>query len=179
MLWDGVEPVSPEIASLRPQVNTVAADMCEPPTWEQRTSPLRSFRIFCVGTGLPINSDATPMFLEPRELKYSTRLQHGTTLKALLTKDILTVDAYLAGCRKRAARDDIRQAEGIRAEDLKTVIATATTTQDATMMKMAWMTASRWAEVKGLQTGNPIPQTDGGVVITFAAVPKTAKMHPF
>ncbi|KAK7194112.1 hypothetical protein NESM_000324200 [Novymonas esmeraldas] len=179
MLWDGVEPVSPEIASHKSQVNAVAADMCEPSTLEQRTSLLRSFQVFCVGTGPPINSDAIPMFLESRELKYSTRLQYGTTLKALLTKDILTVDAHLAGCRKRAARDDVRQAEGIRAEDMKTVMAAAPTAQDATMMKMAWMTASRWAEAKGLRTGNLIPQTDGSVAIDLAAAPKTAKTHPF
>ncbi|KPA73344.1 putative trans-sialidase [Leptomonas pyrrhocoris] len=179
MFWDGLEAVPPHLSALRSQVNEVAADMYEPTTWEQRTSLLRGFQSFCLEAGLPLNLDAVPVFLESKELKYSTKVQYGTTLKSLLTREIAVVDAYLAGCRKREAKEEVRQAAPITPADMRALVEGAPSWADATVMQLAWMTASRWGEVKDLRGENLLPQPDGSVILDWAAIPKTAKINPY
>eukprot|EP00796_Vickermania_ingenoplastis_P001806 gene1805-biopygen1491 len=160
------------------KVNEVAHAMWEPTTWTQRISLMRSFIAFCDKMGLPMGTDAVPLFLESRPLKSSTKLQYGMTLRSMLTKEISLLDAYLSGCRKMAAREPIRQAVPIPKAVIDEMVDTAPAWQDAVVLRLAWITASRWAEIQALRTENFILEEDGSVILDWAALPKSSKMDP-
>ncbi|KAK7197740.1 hypothetical protein NESM_000726200 [Novymonas esmeraldas] len=144
LMWGGREAAQLNLAAPRGQVNEVAADTYEPTTWQQRVSLLRNFREFCLYAGVPLNLDAVPIFLELKKLKYPTKVKYGTTLRSILTREVAVVDACLVGCRKREAREEVRQAEPITPEEMQVLVEEAPSAGDATMMQSAWITASRF-----------------------------------
>eukprot|EP00796_Vickermania_ingenoplastis_P009972 gene9972-biopygen7075 len=178
-LYDDFTPTHPTLARLRETVNEITLELYSRETWEQRNSMMRQLITFCNKWDLPLNLDSIPLFLESKgNLKSSSKIQYAQTLRHMLTKNISILDAYLTAMRKRSAREPVKQAEPIPPEVVEELIEKFSW-EDGTVLRLAWMTASRWAEVYNLRTDNLLLEKDGSVILDWAAIPKTAKINPF
>ncbi|KPA83228.1 putative trans-sialidase [Leptomonas pyrrhocoris] len=172
-------PQNPTLVMLEERANEVAHRRLEKSTWEQLASIWRMFEEFCDKMRLPAVSTSVPLFLESRAYKGSTKVQYSVTLRTMLDPTVTALDQYLQGMRKVAATEEVRHAVPLTLEDLGRVIAETPAWRDKVVWRLAWITASRWAEIAGLTTENLLVQPEGDIILDWGAVPKASKSDPY
>eukprot|EP00796_Vickermania_ingenoplastis_P002605 gene2605-biopygen2096 len=152
-----------------------------PSTWVQRRSILKSYLHFCHDNHLAVTHDSMTQFIIWKKSKVSNRsaVQYMKTLISLMTGCEPRYLTVLRGLQRLSASDPIHQAVGITPTDMIRLIALAPDWQTRIVLRLAWMTASRWAEVSALTT-KCFTSLDGKVLILdWGTLPKTSKEKPY
>ncbi|KAF8295401.1 hypothetical protein TcBrA4_0070430 [Trypanosoma cruzi] len=87
----------------------------------------------------------------------STRLQYARMLRSMLEMYLTLPDMVIMGLQKIAARSETKQARPVTEEEMNQVIRSRTDWKERVVLRLAWITASRWSEIAAL-TPTAIPQ---------------------
>ncbi|KAF8280375.1 hypothetical protein TcBrA4_0096020 [Trypanosoma cruzi] len=80
--------------------------------------------------------------------------------------------------QKISARSETRQARPLRKEEINQVICSRTDWKERVVVRLAWITASRWSGIAALTPNNSTPGPDGALILDWSVAPKTAKADP-
>ncbi|RNF05233.1 putative trans-sialidase [Trypanosoma cruzi] len=169
-------------ASYMRKANEVAREMCAPSTWEKRLSLAGQFTTFCSTHEQPTNEESCAVFLMAIDVAPSTRLQYARMLRSMLEMDRTPLDMMILGLQKIAARsetkEEMNQACPVTKEEMHQVIRSRTDWKQHVVLRLAWITASRWSEIAALTPNNFTMEADGALILDWSVAPKTAKADP-
>ncbi|EKG07667.1 hypothetical protein TCSYLVIO_001201 [Trypanosoma cruzi] len=162
------------------KANEVAREMWAPSTWEQRMSLAGQFTTFCRTHEQPMNEESCAAFLMAiLDVAPSTRLQYARMLRSMLEMDRTPLDMMILGLQKIAARSETKQARPLTKEEMNQVIRSRTDWKERVVLRLAWITASRWSEIASLTpNSNSTLERDGALILDWSAAPKTARADP-
>ncbi|ESS57136.1 hypothetical protein TCDM_12439 [Trypanosoma cruzi Dm28c] len=83
-----------------------------------------------------------------------------------------------SGLQKIAARSETKQARPLTKEGMNQVIRSRTDWKQRVVIRLAWITASLWAEIAVLTAKNFTLKPDGALNLDWSVAPKTAKADP-
>ncbi|KAF5215132.1 hypothetical protein ECC02_012199 [Trypanosoma cruzi] len=152
--------------------------MWAPSTWEQRICLAGRFTTFCCTHQQPTNEESCADFLMAIEVAPSTRLQYGRMLRSMLEMDRTPLDMMILGLQKIAARSETKQARPLTKEEMTQVIRSRADWRERVVLRLAWVTASRWSEIAALIAKNFTMESDGTLILDRSVAPKTAKADP-
>ncbi|KAF8301866.1 hypothetical protein TcYC6_0050540 [Trypanosoma cruzi] len=87
----------------------------------------------------------------------------------------------ILGLQKIAARSETRQTKQARPltkEEMNQVIHSRTDWKERVVLRLAWITASRWSEIAALTPNNVTMEPDGALTLDWSVVPKTTRRIP-
>ncbi|KAF8296460.1 hypothetical protein TcBrA4_0066820 [Trypanosoma cruzi] len=177
-LWYEEAPTVPLWASYMRKANEVAREMWAPSTWEQRMSLAGQFTTFCRTHERPMNEESCAAFLMAIDVAPSTRLQYARMLRSMLEMNRTPLDMMIMGLQKIAARSETKQARPLTKEEMNQVIRSRTDWKERVILRLAWITASRWSEIAALTANNFTLEPDGTLILDWSVAPKTAKRIP-
>ncbi|KAF8279025.1 hypothetical protein TcBrA4_0107560 [Trypanosoma cruzi] len=160
------------------KANEVAREMWVPSTWEQRMSLAGQFTTFCRTHEQPMNEESCAAFLMAIDVAPSTRLQYARMLRSMLEMNRTPLDMVILGLQKIAARSETKQALPLTKEEMNQVIRSRTDWKQHVVLRLAWMTASRWSEIAVLTANNFTMEADGALILDWSVAPKTARADP-
>ncbi|RNC52345.1 SH3 domain protein [Trypanosoma cruzi] len=112
------------------------------------------------------------------EVAPSTRLQYARMLRSMLEMDRTPLDMVILGLQKVAVRSETRQARPLTEEEMNQVIRSRTEWKERVVVRLAWITASRWFEIAALTPNNFKLKADGAIILDWSVAPKTARADP-
>ncbi|ESS62818.1 hypothetical protein TCDM_09475 [Trypanosoma cruzi Dm28c] len=177
-LWYDELPTSPLWASYMRKANEVAREMWAPSTWEQRISLAGQFATFCCTHERTMNEESCAAFLMAIDVAPSTRLQYARMLRSMLEMYRTPLDMVILGLQKIAARSETKQARPLTEEEMTQVIRSRTDWKQRVVLRLAWITASRWSEIAALTPNNFKLEADGTLILDWSVAPKTARADP-
>ncbi|RNC48059.1 hypothetical protein TcCL_NonESM01987 [Trypanosoma cruzi] len=83
-----------------------------------------------------------------------------------------------SGVTKIAARSETRQARPLTKEGMNQLIRSRTDWRERVVLRLAWMTASRWSEIAALIPNSFTLKPDGALILDWSVAPKTARADP-
>ncbi|KAF8290706.1 hypothetical protein TcBrA4_0120780 [Trypanosoma cruzi] len=108
----------------------------------------------------------------------STRLQYARMLRSMLEMNRTPLDMMILGY-KRLRRDRRRSRRApLTKEEMNQVIRSRTDWKERVVLRLAWITASRWSEIAALTAKNFSLEADGTLILDWSVAPKTAKADP-
>ncbi|RNC49511.1 trans-sialidase [Trypanosoma cruzi] len=159
--------------------NEVAREMWAPPKWEQRMSLAGQFTIFCCTHEQSINEESCAALLAAiLDVAPSTRPQHVRMPRSLLEMDRTPPDMMIVGLQKIAARSETKQARPSTRKAVDKCIRSRTDWKQRVILRLAWITASRWSEIAALTAKNSTLEPDGNIILDRSVAPKTARADP-
>ncbi|RNF25078.1 trans-sialidase [Trypanosoma cruzi] len=177
-LWYDETPTSPPWASYMRKANEVAREMWAPSTWERGMSLAGQFKTFCRPHEQPMNEEGCAVFLMAIDVAPSTRLQYARMLRSMLEMNRTPLDMMIMGLQKVAARSETKQARPLTKEEMNQVIRSRTDWKERVVVRLAWITASRWFEIAVLTPNNFKLKPDGAVNLDWSVAPKTVRADP-
>ncbi|RNF13077.1 trans-sialidase [Trypanosoma cruzi] len=153
------------------KANEVAREMCAPSTWERGMSLAGQFATFCLTHEQPMNEESCAAFLMAIEVAPSTRLQYARMLRPMLEMDRTPLDMVALRLQKVAVRSETK-------EEMNQVIRSRTDRKERVVIRLAWITVSRWSEIAALTAKNFSLEADGTLILDWSVAPKTAKADP-
>ncbi|ESS67919.1 trans-sialidase [Trypanosoma cruzi Dm28c] len=160
------------------KANEAAREMCAPSTWERGMSLAAQFATFCRTHEQPTNAESCAVFLMAIDVAPSTRRQHARMLRSMLEMNRTPLDMMIMGLQKIAARSETKQARPLTKEEMNQVIRSRTDWKERVVVRLAWITASRWSEIAALTAKNFSLEADGALILDWSVAPKTAKADP-
>eukprot|EP00796_Vickermania_ingenoplastis_P011453 gene11453-biopygen8317 len=151
-----------------------------PNTWIQRRSILKGYLQFCQREGCPLTPDTISAYIMERRKTATDRsaVQYTKTLLSLMTGAEPRHVSVLRALQRLSAAEPVQQAIGIAPIDMIRLIALAPDWQTRIVLRLAWMTASRWAEVAALTTDCFRPLDRKVFILDWGTLPKTSKEQP-
>ncbi|RNF11074.1 trans-sialidase [Trypanosoma cruzi] len=125
-----------------------------------------------------MNEESCAAFLMAIDVAPSTRLQYARMLRSMLEMDRTPLDMMILGLQKIAARLETKQARPLTKEEVNQVIRSRTDWKERVVLRLAWITASRWSEIAALTAKNFSLEADGTLILDWSVAPKTAKADP-
>ncbi|EKG03075.1 hypothetical protein TCSYLVIO_005888 [Trypanosoma cruzi] len=83
-----------------------------------------------------------------------------------------------SGVTKLAARSEAKQARPLTKEGMNQYIRSRTDWRERVVVRLAWITASRWSEIAALTAKNFTLEADGTLILDWSVAPKTARADP-
>ncbi|KAF8278113.1 hypothetical protein TcBrA4_0119770 [Trypanosoma cruzi] len=83
-----------------------------------------------------------------------------------------------SGVTKSAVRSETKQARPSTKEGMNQVIRSRTDWRERVVVRLAWITASRWSEIAALTPNNFTLKPDGTLILDWSVAPKTARADP-
>ncbi|KAF8277844.1 putative trans-sialidase [Trypanosoma cruzi] len=112
----------------------------------------------------------------------STRLQYARMLRSMLEMDRTPLDMMILGLQKIAAAigDEGRDESSapVTEEEMNQVIRSRTDWKQRVVLRLAWITASRWSEIAALTPNNFKLKPDGTLTWDWSVARKTARADP-
>ncbi|RNF01204.1 putative trans-sialidase [Trypanosoma cruzi] len=177
-LWCDETPAALPWASYMRKANEVAREMCAPSKWEQRMSLAGQFTTFCRTHERTMNEESCAAFLMAIEVAPSTRLQYARMLQSMLEMNRTPLDMAALGLQKIAARSETKQTRPVTEEEMTQVIRSRTDWKERVVVRLAWITESRWSEIAALTPKNSTMEADGAIILDWSVAPKTARADP-
>ncbi|KAF8300745.1 trans-sialidase [Trypanosoma cruzi] len=84
----------------------------------------------------------------------------------------------ILGLQKIAARWETKQARPLTEEEMNQVIRSRIDWKERVVLRLAWITASRWSEIAALTPKNFIMEADGTIIFDWFVASKTARADP-
>ncbi|KAF8282212.1 hypothetical protein TcBrA4_0081420 [Trypanosoma cruzi] len=153
-------------------------EMWAPSTWERGMSLVGQFTTFCCTHEQPMNEESCAAFLMAIDVAPSTRLQYARMLRSMLEMNRTPLDMMIMGLQKIAARSETKQARPLTKEEMNQVIRSRTDWKERVVLRLAWITTSRWSEIAALTAKNFTLEADGTLILDWSVAPKTAKADP-
>ncbi|KAF8281406.1 trans-sialidase, putative [Trypanosoma cruzi] len=125
-----------------------------------------------------MNEESCAAFLMAIDVAPSTRLQYARMLRSMLEMNRTPLDMMILGLQKIAARSETKQARPLTKEEMNQVIRSRTDWKERVVLRLAWITASRWSEIAALTAKNFSLEADGTIILDWSVAPKTAKADP-
>ncbi|EKG06887.1 hypothetical protein TCSYLVIO_001992 [Trypanosoma cruzi] len=125
-----------------------------------------------------MNEASCAAFLMAIDVEPPTRLQYARMLRSMLEMDRTPLDMMIMGLQKIAARSGTKQARPLTKEEMNQVIRSRTDWKERVVLRLAWITASRWSEIAALTPNNFTMKPDGALILDWSVAPKTAKADP-
>ncbi|RNC33700.1 trans-sialidase [Trypanosoma cruzi] len=88
------------------------------------------------------------------------------------------LDMMILGLQKIAERSETKQARPLKEEEMNEVIRSRTDWKERVVLRLAWITASRWSEIAALTVKNFTLEADGALILDWSLAPKTARADP-
>ncbi|RNC33955.1 SH3 domain protein [Trypanosoma cruzi] len=104
--------------------------------------------------------------------------QHARMLRSMLRMDRTPLDMVILGLQKLPVRSEKKLARPLTKKEMHQVIRSRTDWKDRFVLRLAWITASRWSEVAALTPNNFTPEPDGTLIFDWSVAPRTAKADP-
>ncbi|ESS60599.1 hypothetical protein TCDM_11867 [Trypanosoma cruzi Dm28c] len=152
--------------------------MWAPSTWKQRMSLAGQFTTLCCTHERTMNEESCAVFLMAIGVAPSTRLRYARMLRSTLEMDRTPLDMVILGLQKIAARSETKQARPLTKEEMNQVIRSRTDWKERVVLRLAWITASRWSEIAALTAKNFSLEADGTLILDWSVAPRTAKADP-
>eukprot|EP00796_Vickermania_ingenoplastis_P002006 gene2006-biopygen1637 len=171
---------SSNFEALETEIMKVIQYRYAPNTWVQRRSILKGYLIFCQKGGCPLTPDTISAYIMERRKTVTGRsaVQYMKALLSLMTGAEPRHITVLRALQRLSAAEPVKKANGITPVDMMRLIAMASDWQTRIVLRLAWMTASRWAEVAAL-TKECFRQLDDKVLrLDWGTHPKTSKEQP-
>ncbi|RNC41504.1 trans-sialidase [Trypanosoma cruzi] len=108
----------------------------------------------------------------------STRLQYARMLRSMFEMNRTPLDMMILGLQKVAARSETKQARPLTEEEMNQVIRSRTDWRERVVLRLAWITASRWSEIVALTPNNFTLEPDGTLILDWSVAPKMARADP-
>ncbi|RNF14811.1 putative trans-sialidase [Trypanosoma cruzi] len=125
-----------------------------------------------------MNEESCAAFLMAIDVAPSTRPQHARMLRSMLEMNRTPLDMMIMGLQKIAVRSETKQARPLTKEEMNQVIRSRTDWKERVVLRLAWITASRWSEIAALTANNSTLEADGTLILDWSVAPKTAKADP-
>eukprot|EP00796_Vickermania_ingenoplastis_P001761 gene1761-biopygen1320 len=116
--------------------------------------------------------------MESKSLKTRSKVQYMKTLLSILAKKEPLYITYLAGLQRLQAGEQLDQAVAMTVQDMRTLIQQFPNWTDKLVLRLAWMTASRWGEIESLTTAHFRELDIPVLVLDWWTLPKTSKEQP-
>eukprot|EP00796_Vickermania_ingenoplastis_P009517 gene9517-biopygen6729 len=125
------------------------------------------------------------IFDEPRKFSESVkdfenkrfRFQYAKMLTSVLMGDEPLFQTYIKGLHRIQARQPIRHAVAMSVEDMRSLIRLFPSWEEKTVLRLAWMTASRWSDIQYLTTDHFV-ELHPLLVLDWWTAPKSSKLVP-
>ncbi|KAF8304594.1 hypothetical protein TcBrA4_0048120 [Trypanosoma cruzi] len=177
-LWYGELPTSPLWASYTRKANEVAREMWAPSTWERGMSLAGQFTNFLPhARTADERGELCGLFdgnrcgaIDPTAVRQDAAVYVGNGSNPAGYGD--------SGLQKIAARSETKQARPLTKEGMNQVIRSRTDWKERVVLRLAWITASLWAEIAVLTANNFTLKPDGALILDCSVAPKTAKADP-
>ncbi|RNC50011.1 hypothetical protein TcCL_NonESM00338 [Trypanosoma cruzi] len=158
------------------KANEVAREMWAPSTWEQRMSLAGQFTTFC--RTHDERGELRSLFggnircgaIDPTAVRQDAAVHVGNESNPAGHGD--------SGVTKIAARSETRQTRPVTEEEMNQVIRSRTDWKERVVLRLAWITASRWSEIAALTPNNFTLKPDGALILDWSVAPKTARADP-
>ncbi|EKF30205.1 hypothetical protein MOQ_005990 [Trypanosoma cruzi marinkellei] len=171
-------PTSPLWASYVRRANEVARGMWAPSTWEQRMSLAGNSKPFCRTHEQPMNEKSCVVLLVAIDVAQPTRLQYARMLRSMLQMDRTPLEMLLLVLQNIAAQSETKQVRPSRKKGMNQFIRNRTDWKQRVVVRLAWITASRWSEIVAVTPKNFTLEPDGNIILDWSVAPKTAKADP-
>ncbi|KAF8307058.1 putative trans-sialidase [Trypanosoma cruzi] len=126
-----------------------------------------------------MNEESCAVFLMAMlDVAPSTRLQYARMLRSMLEMNRTLLDMMIVGLQKVAARSETKLARSSTTEGMNQVIRSRTDWKERVVVRLAWITASRWSEIVAFTPNNFTLEADGAIILDWSVAPKTAKADP-
>ncbi|ESS55303.1 hypothetical protein TCDM_13233 [Trypanosoma cruzi Dm28c] len=83
-----------------------------------------------------------------------------------------------SGVKKFAVRSETKQARPLTKEEMNQVIRSRTDWKQRVVLRLAWITASRWFGIAALTPNNLKLKPDGALILYWSVAPRTARAGP-
>ncbi|RNC55870.1 trans-sialidase [Trypanosoma cruzi] len=108
----------------------------------------------------------------------STRPRHTRMLRSMLEMNRTPLGMMILGLQNIAAQSETKQARPLTKEEMNQYIRSRTDWKERVVLRLAWITASRWSEIAALTAKNFTMEADGTLTLDSSVAPKTAKVDP-
>eukprot|EP00796_Vickermania_ingenoplastis_P009520 gene9520-biopygen6732 len=98
-------------------------------------------------------------------------------LTSVLMGDEPLFQTYIKGLHRIQARQPIRHAVAMSVEDMRSLIRLFPSWEEKTVLRLAWMTASRWSDIQYLTTDHFV-ELHPLLVLDWWTAPKSSKLVP-
>ncbi|RNF04700.1 SH3 domain protein, partial [Trypanosoma cruzi] len=95
----------------------------------------------------------------------SGRRQYAMMLRSMLEMNRTPLDMMILGLQKIAARLETKQARPSTKEEINQVIRSRTDWRERVVVRLAWITASRWSGIAALTPNNSALEPDGALIL--------------
>ncbi|RNC38073.1 trans-sialidase [Trypanosoma cruzi] len=140
------------------------------------------FTHFCHTHEQPMNEESCAAFLMAiLDVAPSTQLRYARMLRSMLEINGTPLDMMILELQKVAARSETRQTKQARPlteEEMNQVIRSRTDWKERVVLRLVWITASRWSEIAALTPNNFTLEADGALILDWSVAPKTARADP-
>ncbi|RNC41689.1 SH3 domain protein [Trypanosoma cruzi] len=134
---------------------------------------------FCCTHERPMNEESCAVFLVAiLDAAPSNRPRHTRMLRSMLEMNQTPLEMVILGLHKIAARSETKQARPLTKEGLNQVIRSRTDWRERVVLRLAWITASRWSEIAALTPNNFTMEPNGTLILYWPVAPKTARADP-
>ncbi|EKG00201.1 hypothetical protein TCSYLVIO_008870 [Trypanosoma cruzi] len=99
-------------------------------------------------------------------------------LRSTLEMNRTPLDMMILGLQKIAARSEKKLARPLTEEGMNQVIRSRTDWKERVVLRLAWITASRWSEIVAFTPNNSALEADGTLILDWSVAPKTARADP-
>ncbi|ESS60399.1 hypothetical protein TCDM_12074 [Trypanosoma cruzi Dm28c] len=99
-------------------------------------------------------------------------------LRSMLEMNRTPLDMMILGLQKIAARSEKKLARPLTKEGMDQVIRSRTDRKERVVLRLAWITASRWSEIVAFTPNNSALEADGALILDWSVAPKTARADP-
>ncbi|EKG07961.1 hypothetical protein TCSYLVIO_000904, partial [Trypanosoma cruzi] len=180
-MWHNEAPTSPLWASYMRRANEVAREMCAPSTWEQRMPLAGQFTTFCCTHERPMNEESCAVFLmgrcgaiDPTAVRKVAAVHVGNGSNPAGHADSGVTKS--CGAIGDEGRDE--SSAPLDKEEMNQYIRSRTDWKERVVLRLAWITASRWSEIAALTANNFKLEPDGTLILDWSVAPKTARADP-
>ncbi|RNC36519.1 trans-sialidase [Trypanosoma cruzi] len=108
----------------------------------------------------------------------STRLQYARMLRSMLEMNRTPLGMMILGLQNIAAQSETKQVRPLTEEEMNQYIRSRTDWKERGVLRLAWITASRWSGIAALTPNNFIMEADGTLILDWSVAPKTARADP-
>ncbi|RNF13632.1 trans-sialidase [Trypanosoma cruzi] len=134
------------------------------------------FTTFCRTHEQPMNEESCAAFLVAiLDVVPSTRRQYARMLWSMSPMNRTPLDMVILGLQKIAARSETKQARPLTKEEMNQVIRSRTDWKERVVLRLAWMTASRWFGIAAFTANSFTLEADGTLILDWSVTPKTAR----
>ncbi|RNF09997.1 trans-sialidase [Trypanosoma cruzi] len=88
-------------------------------------------------------------------------------LRSMLEMDRTPLDMMILGLQKIAARSEKKLARPLTKEGMDQYIRSRIDWRERVVLRLAWITASRWSEIAVLTPNNSTPEADGTIILDW------------